>query len=189
MNPFVRWRVNLVRDLTGDVLEIGVGKGENLAYYRQASHVWAIEPDLARAEHARQTAARAGIRATIDVAPAEALPYAADSFDHVVSSLVFCSVHDQQQALAEIRRVLRPQGALHMVEHVRPRNRLLAAFFTRITPWWSKVAFNCHLDRPTLEVLRGQGWTVTVHRRLAVFVRVTARQASLFDDGTGTLYT
>jgi ubiquinone/menaquinone biosynthesis C-methylase UbiE len=109
------------------------------------------------------------------VAPAEAQPYAAGSFDHVVSSLVFCSVHDPRQALAEVRRVLRPGGVLHMVEHVRPRYPLLAAAAHAITPAWSQVAYNCHLDRPTVDVLHELGWQVQVHRRLGVFVRLSAR--------------
>ena len=85
--------------LTGDVLEIGVGTGANLAYYRAAASVAAIEPDPDRAEETKSAAAQAsgqlGIPMRVDVAPAEALPYADGSFDAVVSSLVFCSVADQ----------------------------------------------------------------------------------------------
>jgi ubiquinone/menaquinone biosynthesis C-methylase UbiE len=176
-NPVFRpsvWRANLVKNLDGDVLEIGVGEGENLPYYRQARHIWAIEPDAERASKARRVAETLTIPVTVDVAGAEALPYREQSFDHVVASLVFCSVHDQYQALHEIRRVIKPGGVLHMVEHVRPDNPLLAWFFSAVTPWWSKIAFNCHLDRPTIDVLREQGWHVIVHRRIAMVVRMSA---------------
>lgn len=169
------WRRRLVQDLTGDVLEIGVGEGENLAYYRQARQVWAIEPDAQRAATARAVAAGLPIPITVDTAGAEALPYADQAFDHVVSSLVFCSVADQTQALREIRRVLRPGGVLHMVEHVRPQTAWVAALFQAVTPWWRQVAHNCHLDRPTLTTLERMGWQVTVHRRRAMFVRLSAR--------------
>jgi ubiquinone/menaquinone biosynthesis C-methylase UbiE len=174
-SSLLRWRSHLVHDLGGDVLEIGVGKGENLAFYRKANRVWAIEPDLARAAHARRTALRSHLPTHVDVAPVEALPYRTNSFDHVVSSLVFCSVSDQRQALAEIRRVLRPGGVLHMVEHVRPEQPWLAHLFARITPWWRQIAYNCHLDRPTLDVLGEEGWEANVHQRFLVFVHVTAR--------------
>lgn len=169
-----RWRANLVKDLSGVVLEIGVGEGENLPYYRQASQIWAIEPDAERAAKARGIAETLTIPVTIDVAGAEKLPYPDHTFDHVVSSLVFCSVNDQRQVLQEVRRVLKPGGILHMVEHVRPNNRLLAWLFSAITPWWRKIAFNCHLDRPTVDVLREQGWQVIVHRRIAMVVRMSA---------------
>ncbi len=169
------WRKRLVADLTGDVLEIGVGEGENLAHYAKARQVWAIEPDATRAEAARAVAGKLTIPITIDTAGAEALPYRDHSFDHVVSSLVFCSVNDQTQALREVRRVLRPGGVLHMVEHVQPETKWLAAFFHALTPWWQGVAHNCHLDRPTLNTLEQLGWQVTVHRRRAMFVRLSAR--------------
>ena len=169
------WRERLVQDLEGHVLEIGVGTGENLAHYRRASQVSAIEPDPMRADEARVAARSAHVPVTIDVAPAERLPYADAIFDHVVSSLVFCSVSDQRVALAEIRRVLKPDGALHMVEHVRPDSTLLGWFFSAATPFWRQIAHNCHLDRPTLDVLTEEGWQVQVHKRRWMFVRLTAR--------------
>lgn len=169
------WRARLVADLPGDVLEIGVGAGTNLPYYRQAARIWAIEPDAERAQKARTVAATCAIPVTIDVAGAERLPYPDAAFDHVVSSLVFCSVADQVVALREIRRVLKPAGTLHMVEHVRPQTRWLASLFSAITPWWRRIAHNCHLDRSTIAVLQDEGWQVQVHRRRAMFVRMSAK--------------
>lgn len=171
---FEGWRADLVGALTGDVLEIGVGTGENLAYYRNANHVWGAEPDAGRAEEARAEAAKTTMPMTIDVAPAEALPYPDARFDNVVSSLVFCSVTDPVAALREIRRVLRPGGALHMMEHVRPDNFLLAGAARLITPLYSRFVWNCHLDRPTLETLANEGWDVTIEGRRFVFVRLRA---------------
>jgi ubiquinone/menaquinone biosynthesis C-methylase UbiE len=169
------WRSNLVSDLAGDVLEIGVGTGENLPFYRLAHHIWAVEPDLERAAEARQRAATLAIPVTVEVAPAEALPYENARFDHVVSSLVFCSVNDQRQVLREVRRVLKPGGTVHMVEHVRPNTPVLAWLFGLLTPWWCRVAGNCHLDRPTIDVLRQEGWQVRIHKRQAMFVRMSAK--------------
>ncbi|MCB0058315.1 MAG: class I SAM-dependent methyltransferase, partial [Caldilineaceae bacterium] len=102
------WRDRLVGEIGGAVLEIGVGSGANLPHYRHATTVWAIEPDPQLAARARRAAEGAGVHAHVKVAVAEALPFAAGTFDHVVSSLVFCSVTDQNLALGEIRRVLRP---------------------------------------------------------------------------------
>lgn len=168
------WRKRLVAELQGDILEIGVGEGANLRYYRRATQIWGIEPDAERAQRAREAAAASMIPITIDVAGAEALPHPDAAFDHVVSSLVFCSVTDPVQALHEIRRVLKPGGTLHMVEHVRPQSAWLAALFSAITPWWRRVAHNCHLDRTTIEVLEREGWQVRIHRRRAMVVRLSA---------------
>ncbi len=175
MSTIWGWRRRLVGELQGDVLEIGVGEGANLPYYAKAARIWAIEPDPERAARAQTVAAQQRIPITVDVAPAEKLPYDDGAFDVVVSSLVFCSVGDPQLALQEVRRVLRPDGVLQMVEHVRPETKWLAAFFQQITPWWQRVAHNCHLDRPTVELLRAEGWQVERQRRRAMVVRITAR--------------
>ncbi|MGL4649815.1 MAG: class I SAM-dependent methyltransferase [Caldilineaceae bacterium] len=186
MNPFAEvesWREGLVADLEGEILEIGFGTGENLEFYRRAAALYAIEPDAERASEARAAVAalkeeRGGVLSfpvTIDVAPAEALPYADARFDHVVSSLVFCSVNEPRKALREIRRVLRPQGALHMIEHVRPENMLMAGVAGVITPLWKRMAWNCHIDRPTVQTLREEGWQVTVLKSRLVFRRILAR--------------
>ncbi len=176
--PISSWRSRLVRDLEGDVLEIGAGTGLNFEHYRRARMVSAIEPDPDRAQEAAEAAAIAetinGIPFSVDVAPAEALPYPAHCFDVVVSSLVFCSVDDPHTALAEIDRVLRPGGVLWMVEHVRPQTPLLARLADVVTPLWQRVAHNCHLNRPTLAFLHDAGWQVAIQRRRGIFLKLRA---------------
>lgn len=178
VHSLLRWRESLVADLAGDVLEIGVGSGANVRHYRRAASFWGIEPDPERAaqaqQAARQLAQGRGIPAQVQVAPAERLPFGPDHFDAVVSSLVFCSVQDQSEALGEIRRVLRPGGHLWMIEHVRPQTSLMAQVTDWLTPSWRRIAHNCHLNRPTLAVLHDHGWRVEVRGRLGVFVKLRA---------------
>jgi ubiquinone/menaquinone biosynthesis C-methylase UbiE len=172
------WRQQLVRDLTGEVLEIGVGSGANLEHYLRATHVWAIEPDAEQAKKAAAAGAHAAVPVEVRVAPAEALPFSDHSFDHVVSSLVFCSVTNPVKALAEIGRVLRPGGVLNMVEHVRPAFPPLALVASLATPAWSRIAHYCHLDRTTVDLLQNQGWSVEIHQRwFHIFLHLSARKA------------
>lgn len=171
----LNWRERLVSDITGVVLEIGVGAGANLTRYRRAAAVVALEPDPVRAHRAQAAAGRSALPISIKIGVAEALPLAQASVDHVVSSLVFCSVSDQRLALREIRRVLKPSGVLTMLEHVRPQTPALAVAASAVTPYWRRIAHNCHLDRPTISVLSEEGWSVRVLDRRGVFVRLEAR--------------
>ena len=95
----------------------------------------------------------------MDDARAEALPYVVTAFDSVLATFVLCSVDDQTQALAEILRVLRPGGALHYAEHVRPtgvRGRILDG----LTPLWSRMFGNCHPNRRTGAAIIAAGFVV-----------------------------
>ena len=97
---------------------------------------------------------------TLERAEAGRLDYPDASFDAVVSTLVLCSVDDQAEALAEIRRVLRPGGQLRLWEHVRSPRRLVAAAEAVITPVYSPFADGCHLNRDTAAAVRAAGFDV-----------------------------
>lgn len=177
MENLFRWRSQIVAHLSGHILEIGVGAGPNLPHYRTAASVHGNELNAELAMRAHRLSRHVHVPASVEIARAEELPYADDSFDHVVGTLVLCSVHDQHQVLQELRRVLKPDGVLHMVEHVRPSTPLLSDAFRLLSPYWQRVAGNCHLDRPTLAVLTESGWDVQVQRRLFMFVKAEARPA------------
>jgi len=94
-------------------------------------------------------------------APADDLPFADDSFDTAVSTLVLCTVDDQPRALRELRRVLRPGGRLLFMEHVRADDPKLARLQDRMLPINRRIAHGCHCNRPTLETIRAAGFEVT----------------------------
>jgi SAM-dependent methyltransferase len=91
-------------------------------------------------------------------APAEAIPLPDASFDFAVSTLVLCTVRDQAQALSELRRVLKPDGRLLFLEHVRADDPGLARWQDRIQPVWGWFAVGCHCNRSTLDSIRDAGF-------------------------------
>jgi ubiquinone/menaquinone biosynthesis C-methylase UbiE len=93
-------------------------------------------------------------------APAERLPMADASVDTVVSTLVLCTVDDPESALREIARVLRPEGQLLFIEHVRASSQLLAALQDKLLRPWRAFAGGCVCNRPTVELMRACGFTV-----------------------------
>jgi ubiquinone/menaquinone biosynthesis C-methylase UbiE len=145
-----RWlgslRDRLVADLGGQVLEIGAGTGANLPYYRSAELLIAAEPDPAMRRRLTGRLDQAKVPVRIDTASAEDLPYGDAGFDAVVSTLVLCSVADLDQALTQIRRVLKPTGRFVFCEHVRDTG-VRGRIQDLATPLWSRLAAGCHLDR------------------------------------------
>ncbi|HVX46841.1 MAG TPA: class I SAM-dependent methyltransferase, partial [Mycobacteriales bacterium] len=113
-------RRKLLADASGDVLEIGGGTGANItAYGPQVRSITITEPDASMLRRLKRHAEAADRPVTVLQAPAEDLPFEDHTFDTVVSTLVLCGVSDQQRAVNQIRRVLRPEGRLLFLEHVR----------------------------------------------------------------------
>src|ERR671929_1311610 len=150
----------------GRVLEIGAGTGFNAAHYPEAvEEIVLTEPGGELLRRAERRASAGGRRTRFVRAFAEELPFADASFDTAVSTLVLCSVRDQDRALAEIRRVLKPGGQLLFLEHVRADDPKLARWQDRLERPWRVLAMGCHPNRATLERIEGAGFEVTNLRR------------------------
>jgi ubiquinone/menaquinone biosynthesis C-methylase UbiE len=143
-------RTDLVGRSFGTVVEIGAGTGLNFHHYPEGVEVFATEPDRHMFRRAEKAAARTNGAVTLKRAPAESLPFPDESVDVVVSTLVLCSVRDQAVTLAEVRRVLRPGGALLLLEHVRSQDPAMAAKQDKREPSHVRFAGGCHPNRDTL---------------------------------------
>lgn len=170
---FRGWRRRLVAGARGRVLEMGCGTGRDLPFYPDPQQVVALDPDRAALRRARERAPGA----LFVVARAEALPFADTQFDTVVSGLVFCSVADPPAGLREIRRVLRAEGQLRMLEHVRHRRPSLAWLQDRVQPAWTCVTGGCHPNRDTEAAVEQAGFVIEAEDRVArgVMRRFAAR--------------
>ena len=136
----------------GRVLEVGAGTGFNLLHYpSEIDELVLTEPAPGMLQRAQRRTTQVGRAATLVRAEAEALPFGDASFDVVVSTLVLCSVDDVDRALAEIHRVLRPDGRLIFVEHVQSDDPRRARWQDRLERPWMAVADGCHPNRRTLE--------------------------------------
>jgi ubiquinone/menaquinone biosynthesis C-methylase UbiE len=154
-------RARLLGNLEGDVLEIGAGTGLNLEHYPQEARLVLAEPDPHMRHFLLERLAGSGRKARVVEATAEDLPFADQSFDAVVSTLVLCSVQSLPAALAEIRRVLRPHGALQLIEHVRGAGGR-AALQEVVAPV-SRLLFSCSPDRRTADAIRAAGFELDDH--------------------------
>lgn len=171
---FVHWRAELLRSLSGRVLEVGAGTGANLRHYPAAvTSLVLCEPDPHMRGKLAQRLAHE-IKSThdspvINEAGAERLPFEDRSFDAVVCTLVLCSVSDPARALSELRRVLVPGGRLVFIEHVAAHdNPSRLQWQRRIEPAWKHVAGNCHLTRDTERAIRDAGFELETVQRESV---------------------
>jgi ubiquinone/menaquinone biosynthesis C-methylase UbiE len=156
-----RQRRTLLAEVHGRVVEIGAGTGLNVAHYPDAvDELVLTEPELGMRRKLARRLDRHGRVARISDAPAERLPFADASVDTVVATLVLCTVEEPERALREIARVLRPEGQLLFIEHVRSRSRFLAACQDKLLRPWRGFAGGCVCNRPTLELMRACGFTV-----------------------------
>jgi ubiquinone/menaquinone biosynthesis C-methylase UbiE len=160
-----RAREELLAGVTGDVIEIGGGTGANIEHYRDARRVVVTEPDDAmRTRLDRNHLARAKVPVELSADPAEALQFPDDTFDVAVSTLVLCTVPNPRAALGELRRVLRPEGRLLFIEHVRGEDGPRLRWKRRLEPAWSWFALGCRITQDTVGLLEREGFDVDVHR-------------------------
>lgn len=157
-----RRRRTLLRLARGRVVEIGAGTGLNVAHYPDSVvELVLAEPEPAMRRRLGRRLQRHTRVARIVDAPAERLPLPEASVDTVVSTLVLCTVDDAERALREIARILRPDGQLLFIEHVRASSHLLAAFQERLLEPWRRFAGGCRCNRATVELMRSCGFDVT----------------------------
>ena len=169
-----RWRSELVAGARGRVLEVGCGTGLGLQGYGRDVELFALDPNFEALCWARR---RDDHDACLVVASAESIPFADDSFDCVVSSLVFCSVPDADRGLHELKRVLRPDGQLLMLEHVQSSSKVGALMLDWIQPAWTWISGGCHPNRDTVAAVERAGFVIdddSFHAR-GVMRRFTAR--------------
>lgn len=149
----------------GVVVEVGVGSGLNLPFYTNAvTRFFGVDRSAELLAMARRNAAAAPFPVDLVVQDAVKLPFADAYVDTVVVTWSLCSIANTADALSEIRRVLKPEGALIFVEHGLSPDPRVRKWQNGLTPVWRRFAGGCHLNRKTDDLLRAAGFTIETLR-------------------------
>lgn len=160
--PILKQREKVVPQASGRVLEIGMGSGLNLAYYdpTRVEQVFGLEPSEGMRRRARRNLARSPVKVEWLDLPGEQIPLDDHSVDSVVITYTLCTIPDFRAALAQMRRVLRPDGHLLFCEHGEAPDASVRTWQRRINPLWKRVAGGCNLDRPIPRCLEEAGFEI-----------------------------
>ncbi|ODT85920.1 class I SAM-dependent methyltransferase [Phenylobacterium sp. SCN 70-31] len=161
--PMMKQRAKIVPQAHGRVLELGIGMGLNLAFYDpgKVSEVIGVDPAPELRAVARAAPRDPALNVRVDDGTAENLPFEAASFDCVVCTFTLCSVQAPARALAEARRVLKPDGRLFFCEHGLAPDAGVATWQRRIEPIWKRMAGGCHLTRPVTSAIAAAGFRIS----------------------------
>jgi len=180
-NQFARWydwvesipdilgvrtlRRQLLQAASGRVLEVAVGTGKNLRFYRRGCRMITMDVSRGMLIVAQRRARRLSMDVSFSLADAEAMPFSDKSFDTVVSSLSTCTFPNPIGALREMARVCKPAGRILLLEHGRSDREWLAGWQDRRADSFAK-RLGCHWNREPLELAREAGLKIVDARRV-----------------------
>jgi ubiquinone/menaquinone biosynthesis C-methylase UbiE len=152
-------RARVCSSLVGDVVEVGFGTGLNAHHYPDGvQRIAAVEPSSLCMRIAEPRIAATSAKVELAGLNGETLDLPSDEFDAALSTWTLCTIPDVDAALAEIRRVLKPGGTFHFVEHGRAPDASVARWQARIEPAWKHVAGGCHVTREISDLIERAGF-------------------------------
>ena len=152
-------RQHVASPLSGEVLEVGFGSGLNVPYYPpEVTRVQAVDPAMVGRKLAAKRIAASPVPIEFVGLDGEQLPVESGTIDHVLITWTMCTIPDIETALSEMRRVLRPGGQMHFIEHGLAPDAKVVKWQHRLNPLENRLAGGCNLNRPIDTLIQGAGF-------------------------------
>lgn len=152
-----RYRYDIMKDLTGKVLEVGIGTGKNIPFYPEKIDITAIDFSSRMLERARSKVEKLDRKVDFHLMDAQNMTFSDNTFDCVFTTCVFCSVPNPVKGLTEIRRVCKPDGRIIMLEHVRSEQRIIGALMDMLNPIIVNL-YGANINRRTIDNVKAAGF-------------------------------
>lgn len=152
-----KWREELMEELEGKILEIGIGTGKNIEYYPEGADVTGIDFSGKMIQKAKARAKALGKEVELMLMDAQNMTFEDDTFDTVFTTCVFCSVPDPVKGLTEIMRVCRDGGKIILIEHVRSEGKVLGVLMDILNPAVVST-YGANINRRTVENVKSAGF-------------------------------
>jgi len=153
-----KWRTEVMKELQGDVLEVGVGTGKNIQYYPDNINATAIDFSEKMLTKAREKVEKFNQKVKLMHMDAQNMMFSDNSFDCVFTTCVFCSVPDPVKGLKEIKRVCKVDGKIIMIEHEISENRAIGLLMDIFNPITLNL-YGANINRRTVDNIKKAGFT------------------------------
>ena len=181
-----RYRREILAHVHGDILEIGFGTGINIGFYPEhIKKITTIDSNPRMGHLAKNRIKSFPVAVFHRTLDSQNLPMEDHTFDSVVSTWTLCSIKNVDQALHEIRRVLKPEGKLFFLEHGLSKDKKVRTVQNYLTPVWKCFAGGCHLNRDIKTLLARQGFRLL--RLKEFYVEDTPKFAGYMYQGVAVL--
>ncbi|MCB0503512.1 MAG: methyltransferase domain-containing protein [Bacteroidetes bacterium] len=162
-NPTMKQREKVIPLAKGNVLEIGVGSGLNIPYYKseQVKHLTAIDPSDEVWNEKKIKEEELPFEFEFIKAIAESIPIDSNSIDSIVVTYALCSIPESEKAFEEFRRVLKPNGQLIFSEHGKAPDRIVQQVQNLINPIWGKLGGGCSLTKDIPKMIESNGFKLS----------------------------
>ncbi len=161
--PTMYQRAKIIPLASGKVLEIGIGSGLNLTYYnhKKVDTLIGIDPSVETWELNKNKVEHLKFNFNFVKAFAEELPFQEKTFNNIVITYSLCTIKDPQTALAEVIRVLKPNGKLLFCEHGLAPDDQIAYWQNKINPYWKRIGGGCNLNKNIPQLITKNGFKIT----------------------------